>query len=304
MQKITYTKESLNQNSESLSFRLAGMKLCQLSGCWLFLSRAPKAEVLELRLFGVVCVLRLNCNSAVPLQSWELCSMESCGTELCMFNPGASVQQPLPSSSLQWRQQLLGLDVSHWGEQWQQEEQRAKGGWGSAHTFCMKRSIGREKNCRAIQSTHSAWAMGEGLHDLKSYRPTSLSDLSWATSGYGSCRTCAFCSAVDFPECPHQKGLKWDAWLCVLQCWSGTNRNLHSPGSALTAHPWPRVCGCLGPGVWHAVLQNVHGADGGEISSLQCCWCICDDCPIYFTPLPSVLVLFPPNNKVALSSYN
>lgn len=48
-----------------------GMKICQPNGRRLFLSHAPKAEILECRLFWVVCPWRVNCGSAVPLQSQE-----------------------------------------------------------------------------------------------------------------------------------------------------------------------------------------------------------------------------------------
>lgn len=120
--------------------------------------------------------------------------------------------------------------------------------------------------------------MDEELHGIKSYRLTSLSDLRLATSDYRKLQDTCFCSATDFPVCPHQKSLIHDACLYVLQCWSGTNRNLHSPGSALTAHPWSRVRRHIGPGVWHAVLQNVHGADRGRICSLHHCDCIIIAC--------------------------
>lgn len=87
------------------------MKICQPSGCRPFLSHAPKAEVLECRLFWAVRPLRRSCGSAVPLRSRELCSAGSCGTE--GSTPAASVRQALLSESPQLWLQPPELEMSH-----------------------------------------------------------------------------------------------------------------------------------------------------------------------------------------------
>ena len=50
----------------------------------------------------------------------------------------------------------------------------------------------------------------------------------------------------------------------LLQCWSGTDRNIHCPGQALAAHSGSRVCRHLRAGVRNAIIPDVYGADGGR----------------------------------------
>lgn len=50
----------------------------------------------------------------------------------------------------------------------------------------------------------------------------------------------------------------------LLQRWSGTDRNIHCPGQAVTAHSGPWVCGHPRARVRNEIIPDVYGADRGR----------------------------------------
>lgn len=257
MQWIVHTWESLNESSEHffqlLSFPLGKVKIFQQSGSYLHLMllrqkswSADSSGWLVLWGQTAVAPRALQCGElwSWALQVWPRCLWASLAAEQV-----PAVLPPAPG--------VTGVSWSLWEEQWQQEEQRAKSGWG----------------CVYAPTLPNQWTMGCVLVNPTEQIPL-IHQPAWPqiSSDCYSCKTPAFCSfAPAFAVCPLQKSLVWGACLCVLQCWRGTDGNVHSPGPAPAAHPWPRVRGYFGPGVGHEVLQNVHGADRGRICSLQRC---------------------------------